>query len=180
MNIIPLSIPGCFKIVHQHTIDSRGEFVKLFQSSEYKKLNFDNKILEVYYSRSKKNVIRGLHFQTPPDEQSKLVSCIEGDIVDVLVDIRVGSPHYGRPLKIELSSSHKFSILIPVGIAHGFCVVSDWATMLYHVTSEYSPDSDAGIKWDSISFDWPIIEPILSDRDLSFVSLKNLNSPFQY
>jgi dTDP-4-dehydrorhamnose 3,5-epimerase len=180
MNIIPLSIPGCFKIIHQNLLDQRGEFIKLFQSSDYKKIGFCSPILEAYYSRSKKNVIRGLHFQTPPDEHSKIVSCIEGGVIDVLVDIRVGSPCYGEPLQIELNGMQQCSIVVPIGVAHGFCVTTDWATMLYHVSSEHSPVSDAGIKWDSINFDWPNIDPIVSARDRSFVSLSNLNSPFKY
>ena len=118
-----------------------------------------------------------MHFQTPPDHHNKLVYCTAGTILDVVVDIRTGSPTYGDHISLEISSGVGNMIYIPEGLAHGFYSKTD-ATVVYNVSTIYSPDNDGGILWSSIGMDWPVTTPDLSDRDVTFPTLAEFNSPF--
>jgi dTDP-4-dehydrorhamnose 3,5-epimerase len=173
---LPLS--GAFLITLPSFDDHRGNFTKVFQSSflENAGINFDLK--ESYFSRSKKDVIRGMHFQTPPHHHAKIVFCPQGSILDAIVDLRKGSSTFGQHFLTVLSSENHLAYYIPKGFAHGFKALTEDAMTYYLVSSEYSKDHDTGIRYDSAGIDWQCSEPILSERDLSFVKMKNFASPF--
>jgi len=158
--------------------DERGFFYE-----SYNKNNLDINIVFVQDNESKsyKGVIRGLHFQTPPFEQTKLVRCISGNILDVAVDLRTSSKTYGKFFSIELSSENNKQLFVPKGFAHGFQVLSETAIVNYKVDNFYNPKSDSGIIWNdkNLSIDWnPDLKPILSPKDLKLKTFKNLKSPF--
>jgi dTDP-4-dehydrorhamnose 3,5-epimerase len=161
--------------------DDRGFFYE-----SYNKNNL-NKVTNVVFvqdneSKSYKGVIRGLHFQAPPFEQTKLVRCVSGNILDVAVDLRTNSKTYGQSFSIELSSENNKQLFIPKGFAHGFQVLSKTAVVNYKVEEYYNPDSDSGIIWNDkdLSIDWSLdLKPILSEKDLKLISFKELKSPFK-
>jgi len=158
--------------------DERGFFYE-----SYNKNNLDINIVFVQDNESKsyKGVIRGLHFQTPPFEQTKLVRCVSGNILDVAVDLRTNSKTYGKSFSIELSSENNKQLFIPKGFAHGFQVLSETAIVNYKVDNYYNPKSDSGLIWNDkdLSIDWNLdLKPILSVKDLKLISFKELKSPF--
>ena len=160
--------------------DDRGFF---YESYNKKKLDKKIKIIFVQDNESKsiKGVIRGLHFQAPPFEQTKLVRCVSGNILDVAVDLRTNSKTYGKSFSIELSSINNKQLFIPKGFAHGFQVLSNEAIVNYKVDEHYNSDTDSGIIWNDkdLSIDWNLdIKPILSNKDLKLDLFKNLKSPF--
>ena len=167
-NLKPSKINGCFEIQPRVIEDSRGRFVKIFHSQEFAARGLETKFVEEYFSVSRKNVIRGLHFQLPPMSHVKLVYCQQGEALDVVVDLRVGSPTYGQLELFDLSASKANGIYIPAGLAHGFCAVSESTVMVYKVSSVYSPKFDTGVRWDSMNIPWPTTEAVLSDRDKNF------------
>jgi dTDP-4-dehydrorhamnose 3,5-epimerase len=180
MEIKELMIPGCFRILPNMTVDRRGAFIKTFVKEEYQASGLFCDFVEEYYSRSYHGVIRGLHFQIPPHEHYKLVVCLFGNIIDVIVDLRIGSPTFRKFDSLEMDADHNDLLYLPPGIAHGFISLSEITVVAYKVSSLYSPNHDTGIRWDSIPFDWGIENPILSDRDKSFLGLEELESPFTY
>ena len=158
--------------------DERGFFYE-----SYNKNNLNSNIIFVQDNESKscKGVIRGLHFQAPPFEQTKLVRCVSGNILDVAVDLRKTSKTYGKYFSIELSSKNNKQLFVPKGFAHGFQVLSEEAIVNYKVDNYYNSKSDSGIIWNDkdLLIDWKLdIKPILSDKDLKLESFKNLKSPF--
>ena len=159
--------------------DERGFFYE-----SYNKNNLNSNIVFVQDNESKsyKGVIRGLHFQAPPFEQTKLVRCVSGNILDVAVDLRTNSNTYGKCFSIELSSENNKQLFIPKGFAHGFQVLSETAIVNYKVDNFYNPKSDSGIIWNDkdLSIDWNLdIKPILSKKDLKLISFKELKSSFK-
>jgi len=160
--------------------DDRGSFVKTIQRSVLEAHGLEGDFRECFYSTSKDNVLRGMHFQLPPSDHAKLVYCTTGSIYDMTLDLRVGSPTYGQHEIYELSSSASNAVYLPRGIAHGFFVRQGPAVMVYHVSSEHDPARDTGILWDSFGAAWPVEKPIVSKRDLSFVSMAEFKSPFTY
>lgn len=158
--------------------DSRGLFVKTFHEATLAKLGIHFGLRESYFSVSKKDVIRGMHFQLPPHQHSKIVLCPQGAILDVIVDLRKDSPTYRQFQTQELSAENHKAFYIPEGFAHGFKALTEDAITYYFVTSEYSQAHDTGIRYDSIGYDWEVAGPVLSDRDLSFVALHDFASPF--
>ncbi len=171
-------LTGCFEMQPKVFSDSRGSFVKVFHEKTYADNGLETNFTEEYYSVSKKNVIRGMHFQVPPMDHVKVVYCVEGSVMDVIVDLRSGSPTYGQSAIIELSASKANSLYIPKGMAHGFCSISDQAIMVYKVSTMYAPNHDAGIHWNSVGVQWPIGDPIISARDHSFLTFQDFVSPF--
>ena len=158
--------------------DDRGFFYE-----SYNKKNLDINIVFVQDNESKsyKGVIRGLHFQVPPFEQTKLVRCVSGNILDVAVDLRKNSKTYGNFFSINLSSENNKQLFVPKGFAHGFQVLSEDAIVNYKVDNFYNPKSDSGIIWNDkdLSIDWNLdIKPVLSEKDLKLDLFKNLKSPF--
>jgi len=158
--------------------DERGFFYE-----SYNKNNLDINIVFVQDNESKsyKGVIRGLHFQAPPFEQTKLVRCISGNILDIAVDLRKNSKTYGKSFSIKLSSENHKQLFVPKGFAHGFQVLSETAIVNYKVDNFYNPKSDSGIIWNDkdLSINWKLdIKPVISVKDLKLISFKELKSPF--
>jgi len=178
--IKPSNLTGCFEIQPKVFDDARGRFVKVFHEQTFAALGMETNFTEEYYSISHKNVIRGLHFQLPPMDHVKMVYCVQGDVLDAVVDLRVGSPTYGQYALFELNANKANSIYIPKGMAHGFCARSDQSVMVYKVSTIYSPAHDAGVLWNSVGIQWPTNEAILSDRDNGFPSFDKFVSPFCY
>ena len=158
--------------------DDRGLFVKTFQDSVFQKSGIRFELKESYFSISHKDVIRGMHFQLPPHQHSKIVFCPKGAILDVLVDLRKGSPSYGQFCTEVLSEENHRALFIPEGFAHGFKSLTDGALTYYFVSSEYHKESDTGIRWDSFGFDWDCLKPVISQRDKGFVGLDVFETPF--
>jgi dTDP-4-dehydrorhamnose 3,5-epimerase len=129
---------------------------------------------------SKKGVLRGLHFQLPPADHAKAVYCVEGRVIDAVVDLRVGSPTYGQGLTYELDAAKGNGLYIPRGFAHGFYVPVDKAVFVYKIETPWVPALDAGIAWDSAGLDWPDKSPVLSEKDGKLPKLKDFQSPFKY
>lgn len=171
---------GCFELQPKVLADARGKFVKVFHEQAFAALGLQTDFAEEYYSVSYKNVIRGMHFQVLPMDHVKLVYCVEGDVLDVVLDLRTGSPTYGQYALFELSAAKASSIYIPKGMAHGFCVRSEQAIMVYKVSTVYSPAQDTGILWSSAGIPWPTTDAILSARDQSFTTFAQFESPFRY
>jgi dTDP-4-dehydrorhamnose 3,5-epimerase len=176
-NIISYLLPGVRVIENFLNTDKRGHFVKTFHASKFRDLGFTDLIRESYYSESNKDVIRGMHFQKPPFDHEKLIYVTKGKILDVILDLRTNLNTYGQYITVELGEFGS-SIYIPKGLAHGFLVLSDTATVIYNVTTEYNKNADTGIRWDSFGFEWPVKKPIISDRDLEFDEFEKFRSPF--
>ena len=158
--------------------DERGFF---YESYNKNNLDIDIDFVQDNESKSYKGVIRGLHFQAPPFEQTKLVRCVSGNILDVAVDLSTNSKTYGMSFSIELSSDNNKQLLIPKGFAHGFQILSETAIVNYKVDNYYNPKSDSGLIWNDkdLSIDWNLdLKPILSKKDLKLISFKELKSPF--
>lgn len=178
MNLIPTDFNGLFVLETACFQDNRGRFQKLFNYDFFKKNNLETDFKEFYYSISQKNVIRGMHFQFPPYEHTKLVYVSKGKIRDVVVDLRKCSNTYGKCFSVELNACEGQYLYIPKGFAHGFLSLEDDTIVNYAQTSGYSKEHDHGIAYDSIGFDWDVKEPVISGRDLAFVPLENFKSPF--
>ncbi|MFZ5561545.1 MAG: dTDP-4-dehydrorhamnose 3,5-epimerase family protein [Pseudomonadota bacterium] len=171
-------IHGCYEIFFDSFSDLRGKFVKTYIQDLFIKRNLRTDWCEEYYSVSKRSVIRGMHFQVPPDDHAKLVHCIAGRAHDVILDIRIGSPTYGYSHSLMLDSETANCIYIPSGLAHGFMALTDECVMHYKVTSAHAAHSDRGILWSSFCHQWPEGEVIVSDRDGRHPPLVDFNSPF--
>lgn len=175
---IESKLSGCFEIRSRLFQDHRGRFVKTFHREMFLENGLNSRWVEEYYTISGQGVLRGLHFQVPPHDHAKLVYCSSGEVVDAVVDLRQGSPMFGRSDVFCLSAERANMLYIPRGMAHGFCTVSDSATMHYLVESVYVPESDKGILWDSADIVWPVKAPILSERDAGFPPLAEFETPF--
>ena len=166
MKRLETNLPGCAVIEPQVHGDARGFFYESFHAEKYRKLGLDLHFVQSNVSRSARGVLRGLHYQYP-HPQGKLVSVLEGEVYDVAVDIRRGSPAFGRWAAAILSADNKRHFWIPEGFAHGFVVLSDYATFSYQCTALYDHAADACIRWNDgdIAIDWPVSAPLLSDKD---------------
>ena len=178
MTIDAEPLPGCFVMSAKRFVDERGDFFKPFQSSEFARLGLPSAWHEDFYSTSGGGVIRGMHFQKPPHEHDKLVYCLFGRILDVMLDLRDG-PGFGKVFSIELLPGRATVLFIPRGIAHGFLAIDDNSVVAYKTTTEHDPASDAGIRWDSFGFRWPHRAPILSQRDRGLPPLDSFSTPFR-
>lgn len=164
--------------------DSRGWFTETYSEQRFLQLGVRHRFVQDNHSLSVPvGTLRGLHFQTPPFAQAKLVRCIRGRIFDVAVDIRKGSPTYGRWTGAELSAENGDQLLIPVGFAHGFVTLEPSTEVTYKVSDVYAPANDAGLRWDDpqIAIDWHLpegLEPTLSDKDRIQPLLADFDSPF--
>lgn len=179
MKLINTDIIGVYIIEQIQKKDDRGSFVKMFQKSFFQENNLEYNFSESYYTRSKEDVIRGMHFQLPPHDHAKLITVITGTITDVILDLRKSSPTYKKYFEVELSRENRKSIYIPKGCAHGFGVLSETAITYYMVTSEYTPGHDHGIRYNSFGYDWIIENPIISERDKKLNSFSDFKSPFK-
>ncbi len=178
-----LGLPGLMLIKPRVFDDGRGFFLELYKHSDFVQAGIGEHLVQDNYSRSAKGVLRGLHYQKAPKAQGKLVTCIKGRIFDVAVDIRKGSPRYGKWAGAELTEENKHMLYVPPGFAHGFQVLSDTAEVLYKCTDEYSPVHDRGIIWNDpdIGIVWPLDgEPLLSGKDKVHPRLKDADINFVY
>ena len=178
----PLDLPEVVLIQPKVFPDERGAFWETYKLSEFYNYGIREQFVQGNHSDSSRGTLRGLHYQKDPKAQGKLVRVVVGEIFDVVVDIRKGSPRYGKWIGIELSAQNKGMVYIPPGFAHGACIVSQEAALLYMVTNEYAPASEAGIIWNdpTIAIKWPIKEPILSGRDSSWPVLAEADNDFVY
>ena len=183
MNVIDTDISGV-KILEPRILgDSRGYFFESFRASDVDSLlGCHVEFVQENQSRSCRGVVRGLHFQLPPHAQAKLVRVVEGTVLDVAVDLRRNSPTYGRHVAVELSAANCRQLFIPRGFAHGFAVLSDFATFIYKCDNYYAPQAEGGILWNdpTVAIDWRLSadEIILSEKDLHHPLLHQFTSPF--
>ncbi|KLD75822.1 dTDP-4-dehydrorhamnose 3,5-epimerase [Xanthomonas hyacinthi] len=166
MKVIETALPGCLVIEPVVHSDARGFFFESWNAEPFAAKGLPTRFVQSNFSSSARRVLRGLHYQWPRP-QGKLVSVLEGEVYDVAVDIRRGSPHFGRWTAAVLSGENRRQLWIPEGFAHGFAVLSERAVFHYLCTDVYLKEADAAIRWndDLIAVDWPIGEPVLSDKD---------------
>ena len=184
MEVIKTDIEGLVIIEPKVFKDARGYFFESFSQREFeekvRKVNFvqDNESMSSY------GVMRGLHFQRPPYTQSKLVRCVKGSVLDVAVDIRKGSPTYGKHVAVLLTEDNHRQFFVPRGFAHGFAVLSETAVFQYKCDNFYAPEADGGIniKDESLGIDWqiPVESAVLSEKDIKHLCLADFDSPFDY
>jgi dTDP-4-dehydrorhamnose 3,5-epimerase len=172
-------IKGLRVIEYDIREDTRGAFQKVYNEDVQRLNELTTEWSEEYFSISHKNVLRGMHFQIPPKEHDKMVTCLLGSVLDVVLDLRLDSTTYGKVKAFELNDKSKKGLYIPKGFAHGFLSLEDNSLMHYKVSSVYSPEHDSGILWSSIPFEWGISDPILSERDKQHFKLLDFNSPFR-
>jgi dTDP-4-dehydrorhamnose 3,5-epimerase len=176
------SIPEVILVKPQVRGDERGFFKEHYKHSEFMAGGIPDLFMQDNHSRSAKNILRGLHYQKLPKPQAKLVSVIRGKVLDVAVDIRQGSPTFGKHVATELSDENHHQLYVPIGFAHGFVVLSENADLFYKVTGEYSLEHDRGVLWNdpAIGIDWGITEPLLSGKDQVQSLLANADNNFVY
>ncbi len=177
-----LEIPDVILIEQKIFSDSRGLFTEIYKYPDFSQVGITKHIAQTNYSKSKKNVLRGLHYQKNPVAQGKILQVISGEIFDVAVDMRRGSPCYGKWVGQILSSENMKMLYIPEGFAHGFCVLSKKAEIIYQCTNVYSPENERGIIWNDpdVNIPWPVKDPILSEKDAKFPPLKKADHNFVY
>ena len=175
-----LDIPEVMLVEAKAFHDDRGFFLESFKESVFTSNGIDTRFVQDNFSHSAKGVLRGLHYQKNPKAQAKLVTALRGEIFDVAVDIRKDSPTYGKWVGEILSETNHKLLYIPEGFAHGFCVLSEIADVLYKVSREYSPEHERGIIWNDpeINITWPIDKPVLQERDSQLSTLKNADNNF--
>lgn len=175
MQVEETSLPGVLHIQPKVFGDARGFFVETYQLERYAKAGIPLPFVQDNLSRSRRGVLRGLHLQNP-NAQGKLVSVVDGAVLDVAVDVRVGSPNFGKHVAVELDATRMNQLWVPPGFAHGFVVLSEFATFSYKCTDRYAPEHEVGIAWDDpeIGIDWRVAAPALSDKDLKHPRLADI------
>jgi dTDP-4-dehydrorhamnose 3,5-epimerase len=181
-NFQRLDIPDVVSIEAQAFEDQRGLFMESYKRSVFSANGIPDQFVQDNYSHSHRGVLRGLHYQKHPMAQAKLVTALRGEIFDVAVDIRRGSPTYARWVGKVLSAKDCHLLYIPIGFAHGFCALSEEADVLYKVTAEYTPKLDRGVIWNDpeIGIDWPIDDPMVSPKDAELPLLHFADNDFIY
>jgi len=166
MKLIETDLPGCLIIEPRVFGDERGFFYESWNKAKLAEVGLTVDFVQGNVSASSRGVLRGLHYQWP-NPQGKLVSVLEGEVYDVAIDIRRGSPTFGRWSAVMLTAANRRHFYIPEGFAHGFAVVSERAVFTYQCTAAYDAAADTGIRWNdaTLGIDWPLAEPILSDKD---------------
>lgn len=172
----PLELPGAVLVESDAHRDPRGFFAETYKRSEFVAAGIDVEFVQDNHSRSTKRVLRGLHYQREPGAQGKLVRVVVGEIFDVAVDIRHGSPTFGAWVGVSLSAENGRMVYVPPWCAHGFCVVSDVAEVVYKATAEYAPELEAGVIWNdpAIGIAWPVSDPVLAPRDQQWPALSGI------
>ena len=173
MKIEETNIAGLFLIEALRFEDLRGELIKPFNFDQYSKIDVNLDFKETWFTKSKKDVIRAMHLQIEEMACEKLVSVINGSVVDVVLDLRPNSETYGNYFEIELNDKTPKALYIPQGCAHGYRVLENNTITMYKATKIHSAKHDLGIKWDSFGYDWNIKDPILSDKDLNLIEFKD-------
>jgi dTDP-4-dehydrorhamnose 3,5-epimerase len=177
-----LSLPGLLLIKPRVFEDERGYFIESYNEKEWREAGLQASFVQDNQSMSKKNTLRGLHFQHPPFAQGKLVRVVRGAVLDVAVDIRDGSPTYGQAYKVLLSADNFLQLYIPEGFAHGFLTLEDDTVFSYKCTNYYSAAHEDGLLWNDneLGIDWETKNPFLSTKDENNKLFKNFKSPFNY
>jgi dTDP-4-dehydrorhamnose 3,5-epimerase len=181
MEFIQTSLPGVVLIKPDVHADNRGFFLESYTQSKFAAAGISTVFVQDNHSLSvEKGVLRGLHFQTPPYAQCKLIRATRGAIYDVVVDVRVSSPSYGKWLGFELSAANFHMLFVPAGFAHGFCTLIENTEVQYKVDNLYAPANDSGIRWNDpdLKIEWPVKNPILSKKDGGLQFFKSFVSPF--
>lgn len=175
-HFVQTALPGVVIIEPRMFADERGFFMETFKKSEFAGAGVPSDFVQENHSKSTFGTLRGLHGQRAPKAQGKLVRAIHGEVFDVAVDIRRDSPTFRQWVSVILSGDNRRSVFIPAGYAHGFCVISDDAEVIYKTTEEYAPDLEWGVRWDDpeLAIPWPVRSPILSLRDARWPALSNL------
>lgn len=177
----PLALPGLIQVEPPAFEDRRGVFMEAYKHSEFVAQGIPA-FVQDNLSWSVRGTLRGLHYQKHPKAQGKLVTVLAGEIFDVGVDLREGSPTFKRWIGVTLSSQNRLMLYVPEGFAHGFCVLSEEAAVLYKVTAEYAPELDTGICWNDpeLSVRWPVADPLLSEKDARLPTLAQAGVDFAY
>ena len=177
-----LEIPDVILIEPQVWEDERGFFVETYKYPDFKENGIDYTFVQDNHSKSGKGVLRGLHYQLNLQAQGKLIRVVKGSMFDVAVDMRKGSPYYAKWVGCILSDENRRMLFVPPGFAHGFCALSDVAEVAYKCTNVYSPEYERGIIWNDpeIGIEWPIKNPILSEKDAGFPRLSEAGNDFVY
>jgi dTDP-4-dehydrorhamnose 3,5-epimerase len=173
-------IPGCFELQLAKFQDQRGCFVKTFHREVFLRHQLEAEFAEEYYSVSATGVLRGMHVQLPPHDQVKIVHCAAGEVMDVVVDLRTGSPTYGAFEVFRLSAERANMVYMAKGLAHGFYVIDGPAMVMYKATTVHAPEADQGVRWNSLNIPWPDPNPVVSERDRQFPPFHEFVSPFIY
>lgn len=175
MKVTPTSLPDVLIIEPRAFEDKRGFFMETYHQKRYEQSSISCIFVQDNLSHSVRGILRGLHYQLQ-HPQAKLVQVINGAIFDVAVDIRQGSPTFGKWTGAHISDKNRHQIFVPEGFAHGFCVLSETADVIYKCTDFYTPDDERGILWSdlSIGIDWPIADPLLSDKDSQYPCLRDV------
>src|SRR5882724_10206073 len=176
-NVVATDFPGLLLLRPRIFQDRRGLFVKTFRADQFRELGISFEPREEFYSTSAKGVLRGMHFQLPPAAHSKLVYCLGGRVLDVMLDMRRSSPSFGRAFSCELDAVRRELVFIPAGFAHGFLALEDNSLMVYKTDVVHTPACDSGIAWNSFGFEWPVTSPVMSDRDSRFTAWRDFSSP---
>ena len=176
MRVVPTELPGVVIIEPRIFGDARGFFVETWSQKRYAEAGLPPAFVRDNVSLSARDVVRGLHFQNPV-MQGKLVTVLEGEVFDVAVDIRVGSLSFGRWVGVTLSGDNKRQLYVPRGFAHGFCVTSPLALLMYKCTDPYAPEAERGIQWNDpdIGVRWPVDRPVISEKDAKCPRLRDVD-----
>jgi dTDP-4-dehydrorhamnose 3,5-epimerase len=177
----PLAIPDVILVLPTMRRDVRGWFTERYRATAFAEAGIDARFVQDNVVYSGRGVLRGMHFQLEPAAQGKLVSVLRGRIFDVAVDLRADSPTFGHWLGRTLEADDEAALWIPEGFAHGYCVTGEEAMVAYKLTEEFDPDLDRGFRWDDpgVGIEWPVTDPLLSERDRRLPALDALGSPFQ-
>ncbi len=178
MNFKSTLLGGVYEVFFDEFVDERWSFIKTFHSESFKEIGFSWDFKESFYSTSKKWVIRWMHFQLPPYDHDKFIYPMQGEIIDVILDLRKDSTTYKQYITLQLSEKQKNGVFIPKWLAHWFGVFSEIAISVYMNTTVYNQEYDSGIKWDSFWFDWWMENPIISEKDKWLQELEYFDSPF--
>ncbi len=182
MKLINEPMPGLKLLEPTIFGDDRGYFYESYNQEKFRELGIPEVFVQDNQSFSQQGVVRGLHFQAPPFAQGKLVRVLQGAVIDVAVDIRLGSPTYGQTYAIELTDENKLQFYLPPGFAHGFSTLAPNTIFSYKCTNYYNKASEGGILWNDpdLAINWEVENPILSDKDIILPELQKFKSPFTY
>ena len=175
VRVIPTELDGVVIVETAFVQDERGFLIETYHRRHYAEQGIDFEFVQENHSKSARNVVRGLHYQDLTARMAKLVRCTLGAIYDVAVDLRVGSPTFGRWVGVELTAENKQQLLVPVGFGHGFAALTEGAELQYKLSGYYTPSAEAAVAWDDpdLAIDWPVRDPILSQRDRNAMSLRD-------
>jgi dTDP-4-dehydrorhamnose 3,5-epimerase len=176
-----LDLPGLILIHARAFEDERGAFMEIYRQSEFAAAGIRERFVQSNLSRSNRSVLRGLHYQEAPWGQGKLVQVLEGEVYDVVADVEPGSSGFGRWVACGMSAANGRILYVPPQYAHGFCVLSESAVVLYHVTAEYNPEAERGILWSdpTLAIKWPVAAPVVSAKDQVWPTLESLGQGSQ-